>query len=114
MLKPEIIEKAKEAGFVFWENESWGPGPGHIDWSAVYDKEFEKFIELMGQTSTREVYLSKLEVERLYHLMTAAGDEADVIKITLGENCGIGNSVSARPVCDMFKHDVDITDVGSW
>jgi len=28
-----ILELLKEAGFVFWQNEPWGPGPGRVDWS---------------------------------------------------------------------------------
>lgn len=40
-------ELAEQAGFAFWENESWGPGPGHIDWAGQYDNEFDKFVELM-------------------------------------------------------------------
>ena len=46
-MNKRIIELAEEAGFVFWQNESWGPGPGHIDWSAIYDKEFQKYTELL-------------------------------------------------------------------
>lgn len=46
-MNPKIKEIAEEAGFVFWQDESWGPGPGHIDWSAIYDKEFQKYTELL-------------------------------------------------------------------
>jgi hypothetical protein len=43
-----IIKKlAEKAGFFYWENESWGPGPNFIDWSCVYDKEFAKYTELI-------------------------------------------------------------------
>jgi len=45
----KIKELAEKAGFVYWQNEEWGPGPGHIDWSAVYDKEFAKYTELLVQ-----------------------------------------------------------------
>ena len=46
----EVIKKlAKEAGFVFWGKESWGPGEGHIDWSSNYDKELVRFAELLKE-----------------------------------------------------------------
>lgn len=40
-------ELAEQAGFIFWKDEPWGPGRGHIDWSCNYDKEFDRFNELM-------------------------------------------------------------------
>lgn len=43
-----ITHLAKEAGFCLWEDESWGPGPGHIDWNADYELEFERFITLLA------------------------------------------------------------------
>lgn len=44
----EVIKKlAKEAGFIFWKKEPWGPGKGHIDWSSNYDKELAKFAYLV-------------------------------------------------------------------
>lgn len=49
MIKSKKIRKlAKKAGFIFWDKEStWGPGIKHIDWSCDYDKEFNKFVELL-------------------------------------------------------------------
>ena len=38
---------AKKAEFVFWKDEAWGPGEGHIDWSSNYDIELNKFAELI-------------------------------------------------------------------
>ena len=43
-----IQELVEAAGFMMWNDESWGPGPGHIDWSAVYDQEFEQFLKLLS------------------------------------------------------------------
>jgi hypothetical protein len=43
-----IRQLAEQAGFCLWQNESWGPGPGHIDWSAEYTDEFRSFIELLA------------------------------------------------------------------
>ena len=43
----KINELAEKAGFVFWKDEKWGPGPGHIDWSSGYDEEFLKYTELI-------------------------------------------------------------------
>ena len=43
----KIKELAEEAGFIYWENEEWGPGPGFIDWSSNYDNELVKYTELV-------------------------------------------------------------------
>jgi hypothetical protein len=43
----KIKELAKKAEFVFWKDEAWGPGEGHIDWSSNYDNELNKFAELI-------------------------------------------------------------------
>jgi hypothetical protein len=37
----------EDAGFGMWGDEEWGPGPGHIDWSSLYDNEFEQFLKLL-------------------------------------------------------------------
>ena len=48
MIMNSVITKLlEEAGFVFWENESWGPGPGHIDWACNYDLEMVEFVKLL-------------------------------------------------------------------
>jgi hypothetical protein len=44
-----VIQKLLEdAGFGMWGDEEWGPGPGHIDWSSLYDNEFEQFLKLLA------------------------------------------------------------------
>ena len=43
----KIKELAEKAGFVYWRDEPWGPGPEHIDWSCMYDEEFAKYTELI-------------------------------------------------------------------
>ena len=40
---------AEEAGFCFWEDESWQPEGQLIDWSCNYEEEFKKFGELVVQ-----------------------------------------------------------------
>lgn len=37
----------EEAEFALWNNESWGPGAGKIDWSCDHEEEFMKFAELL-------------------------------------------------------------------
>jgi hypothetical protein len=54
-MNKKIKDLAKEAGFVTWANESWGPGKGNIDWSSSYDKELEKFYELVVRECAKEV-----------------------------------------------------------
>ena len=50
----KIKDFAKKAGFVMWANESWGPGAGNIDWAGPYDKELEKFYELVVRECAKE------------------------------------------------------------
>lgn len=38
---------AKEAGFEFWEDESWRPSNQMIDWSSDYDRELNQFGDLL-------------------------------------------------------------------
>ena len=52
-------ELAEQAGFVFWGEEAWGPGPGHIDWSCDYEEEFERFAELIRQEQEKDKINSK-------------------------------------------------------
>ena len=37
----------KNAGFVLWGPETWGPGEGEIDWSCDYNEELEKYTKLL-------------------------------------------------------------------
>jgi hypothetical protein len=46
-MNKKIKKLAREAGFVFWKKETWGPGEDHIDWSSNYDKELKKFAKLV-------------------------------------------------------------------
>jgi hypothetical protein len=46
-MKKKIKKLAKKAGFVIWDDSSWGPGKGNIDWSCDYDKELKKFAKLI-------------------------------------------------------------------
>ena len=70
----KTIELAKRAGFVFWEDESWGPGSEYIDWSTDYDKELERLVELVVQECAKSVQhiktwdtdLGEIVVEKSY------------------------------------------------
>jgi hypothetical protein len=44
-----VKDMAKEAGFVLWKDEAWGPGKGNIDWSSNYDIEFQKFVVILTE-----------------------------------------------------------------
>ena len=46
-MNPRIKELAEKAGFCFWDDEEWKPHDAVIDWSAQYDKEFQKYTELL-------------------------------------------------------------------
>jgi hypothetical protein len=49
-----MIKLAKEAGFVFWENESWKPKDSLIDWSCDYSNEFDKYSKLLIEEKSCE------------------------------------------------------------
>ena len=49
IMNDRIISLLVEAGFVFWQNEPWGPGPGRVDWSSNYDKEIWDFVKLLTE-----------------------------------------------------------------
>ena len=48
-MNERIKELAEKAGFILWGDELWGPGKGKVDWSSNYDKELEKFAELLKE-----------------------------------------------------------------
>jgi hypothetical protein len=45
--KDQFIELAKEAGFIFWDDEEHKPEGATIDWSSNYDSELRNFYELV-------------------------------------------------------------------
>jgi hypothetical protein len=47
MINKKLQEMAVDAGFAFWEDEAWGPGPGNIDWSSEYDMELQGLYDRM-------------------------------------------------------------------
>lgn len=51
-MNERIRELAAQAGFEFWQDESWNPGD-IIDWSARYDDEFIRFSELLVRECMR-------------------------------------------------------------
>lgn len=46
-MNSQIEQLAKKAGFIFWKDESYGPGPHHIDWGCDYHEEFDTFVKLL-------------------------------------------------------------------
>jgi hypothetical protein len=47
MINKKLEDLAVDAGFAFWEDEEWGPGPGNIDWSSNYDVELQGLYDRM-------------------------------------------------------------------
>jgi len=43
----DIKTLTKEAGFVFWADETWKPKGATVDWSCAYDDELVKFYHLV-------------------------------------------------------------------
>jgi len=68
-MKKKIKKLAKKAGFVIWDDSSWGPGKGNIDWSCDYDKELTKFTQLIVKDcmEINKQELSFTAFERLMH-----------------------------------------------
>ena len=48
-MNDKIQKLANQAGFVFWSDEPYGPGPGNIDWGCDYSEEFKVFVGLLIQ-----------------------------------------------------------------
>ena len=55
MMNDRIRELLVESGFCFWADEEWGPGPGKVSWDCDYEKEMEKFVELLVGECTKEM-----------------------------------------------------------
>ena len=54
-MNKKIAKLAKKSGFVFWMNESQGPGKGKIDWACDYEREFEIYTKLVIQETVKWV-----------------------------------------------------------
>ena len=52
-MNSNIRQLADDAGFVFWGNEAWGPGPSNIDWSNEYDAAFDAYTVALIQRCAR-------------------------------------------------------------
>lgn len=59
-MNKKTIELAKQAGFVFWEDEDWGSGSEYVDWGSEYDKELEKLVELVVKECAKSVQHIKI------------------------------------------------------
>lgn len=75
-MKKKIKKLAKKAGFVIWDDSSWGPGKGNIDWSCDYDKELKKFAHLIvmecaGIAGKAEPYRSDDLIKRSFEIEDA-------------------------------------------
>lgn len=64
LINKKLTELATDAGFVFWENEEYGPGPGNIDWSSEYDQQlqglYDRMLEEVLQTIDESIKSSTL------------------------------------------------------
>lgn len=54
IMNKELREIAEEAGFIFWEDEPWKPHGQLIDWASDYDKELEKFAQILMERMKNE------------------------------------------------------------
>ena len=63
-----IIELAEEAGFCFWGDEDWKPHGAIIDWSADYDREFQKYTELLIKECIVDFYSRYLDINSVENI----------------------------------------------
>ena len=49
-----MIELARQAGFLFWQDEPHGPGPNNIDWSCDYSNEFDRYSKLLIEQTIKQ------------------------------------------------------------
>lgn len=68
-MNEKIKELAEEAGFCFWGDESWKPHGAIIDWSANYDKEFQKYTELLIKECIKMVEPSSEHIEEPHYYL---------------------------------------------
>lgn len=84
-MKEQIQALAKEAGFVFWENEEWKPNNATIDWASNYDEELVKFAELIAYKCSLlcdnfQVEYAGNDVNKKEVAIETAHDLADIIR----------------------------------
>lgn len=54
-LNKKLQELARDAGFVFWNDDPYGPGPDNIDWSSLYDEQLQGLYDRMLEEVIRSV-----------------------------------------------------------
>ena len=79
-MNQNLLSLMKNAGFVFWEDEDWKPEDAVIDWATNYDKEIEKFAELI----VRECLEIVNRKEYSYHEADPLWETAGLIKEHFG------------------------------
>ena len=75
-LPPHLLKLAKKAGFCFWEDEHYGPGPDHIDWSSDYTDCLEAFAKLIAEECAKDaekIAKKHQKVEEVYSAGKKAG-----------------------------------------
>ena len=74
LINKKLTELAVDAGFAFWEDEKWGPGPGNIDWSSEYDQQlqglYDRMLEEVLQTIDESIKQSTLTTFDVNYLGT--------------------------------------------
>lgn len=54
-MNERVRELIDQAGFEFWEDETWKPEGAIVDWSNNYDNDLEKFAELIVRECALQV-----------------------------------------------------------
>lgn len=52
-MNDEIHKLVVQAGFELWANEDWRPKNSIVDWSSNYDKELQRFAQLIVRECAR-------------------------------------------------------------
>ena len=100
-MNQEFKKLAKQAGFVFWEDESWGPGSEYIDWGSDYDQELDRLCKLIVRECADTI-------ERLTFTVEGPSQEARYQRVLAAqvilEKFGL---ISPAPIGARYEHEND-------
>lgn len=96
-MRVKTMEIAREAGFIFWGNETYKPQGQIIDWASDYDADLDKFYEMVVRQCMAKVaelaamrvpaseYAKELEAKMLDHsyVINVQADENGELFITI-------------------------------
>lgn len=58
-MNSKMIDLAKRAGFVFWQDDGYSAGVDTIDWSCDYSNEFDRYSKMLIEETIKELKQDK-------------------------------------------------------